>query len=75
MQECSASLRVFVRKCRFLAVGGRGGFGLVCTVGHLHIETMSSTETFLCNHLIEDVVLNLLVVANFGRKVCHVHGF
>jgi hypothetical protein len=61
-------LGFFVRQCRFLAVGGR--FGLVCTVGHLYIETMSSTETFLFNHLTEDVVLALLVVANFGWKVC-----
>ncbi len=63
-------LGFFVRKCRFLAVGERGRFGLVCIVDHLYIETMSSTETFLCNHLTEDVVLALLVVANFGWKVC-----
>ncbi len=52
-----------------MALGGGGGFGLVCISGYVR-ETMHSTETSHRVHLTEDVVLDLLVVANFGWKVC-----
>ncbi len=66
-------LGFFVRKCRFLALGGEGEIWFGMQSGYTVRETMYRTETCLCHRGCGTESTGCCKFLLEG--VCHVHGF